>query len=91
MEPLLTTVSILTNFANLPVLALPMEHHGGEDQKDLNQPYMRFECPDPGVRRTPYWPKGSRSQADARNEGYAAIGQVPVARAALTRELLEYP
>jgi hypothetical protein len=31
-----------TTFANLPVLALPMEHHGGEDQKDLSQPYMQF-------------------------------------------------
>jgi hypothetical protein len=31
-----------TTFANLPVLALPMEHHGGEDQKDLSQPYMQY-------------------------------------------------
>jgi hypothetical protein len=42
MDRLFTTVSILTTFANLPVLALPMEHHGGEDQKDLSQPYMQF-------------------------------------------------
>lgn len=32
------------------MLALPMEEHDGEDQKDLNQPTMQILYPDPGVQ-----------------------------------------